>query len=255
NLEGVPSHINPNPFIFAPDCTFPFPDNSVKTVYSSHALEHMNQPTVDRVLEESYRILKHGGHLVLKLPDFDRVLECWRQEDADFFDDNWGYSQIINTWDNYNVSDTIDSRAAFIFCGFWNDAYGDHFKQIWSGSMPGVVTIQEQNRSKAFHGPPAVSKDVYKAFKNNYSPKQISEKLCQIVMSTETNYHFNHQNAWSRHELKELVTRFNFVVLAQDTEVVLKNCWDLPQIRQMLSLSMYLLAKKTRIIWGHRDIM
>ena len=110
--------------------------------------------------------------------------------------------------------------------------------------MPGVVTIQEKNRSKVFHGPPSVPKDVYKAFKNNHSPKQISEKLCQIVMNTETDYQFNHQNAWSRRELKELVSRFNFIVLAQDTEVVLKNCWNLPKIREMLSISMYLLAKK-----------
>ena len=241
NLEGISSHINPSPFIFMPDCIFPFPKNSVETVYSSHALEHMDQPTVDRAFEEAYRILKPGGRLVLKLPDFDWTLECWRKGDAEFFDDNWGYSSIKQTWENYNVQDTLDSRAAYIFCGFWNDAWGNHFKQVWSGK---IEMEWEQNKTTAFHGPPLVSEDIYRELKETCSPKQISEKLCQIVKDKETDYHFNHQNAWGRHELKELVTRFGFVVLSQDTEAVLKECRDIPKISEVTSISMYFLAKK-----------
>ena len=63
-------------------------------------------------------------------------------------------------------------------------------------------------------------------------------------MDMETDYHFNHHNAWGRHELKELVTGFGFTVLSQDAEVVLKTCEAIPKIRQMLPISMYLLAKK-----------
>ena len=248
NLEKVDSVVNPNPFSFSPNCIFPFSDNSIETVYSSHALEHMDQPTVDRALWESYRVLKPGGHLILKLPDFDQVLECWKKGDAEFFNDDLAeFSQLCQTWKNRRVSDTLDSRAAFIFCGFWNDAWGDHFKKIWSGETPGVITIPEKNKDKLFFGPPAVSEDTYRKLKKTCSPKEISKELCQIVMDTETDYHFNHQNAWARHELKDLVTGFGFIVLSQNSEVILNSFKSIPTIRDISPISMYLLAKKPNV--------
>lgn len=44
----------------------PFPDESMKTVHSSHSLEHIENPT--ECLREWYRVLKVGGHMVIAVP-------------------------------------------------------------------------------------------------------------------------------------------------------------------------------------------
>ncbi|MBT5548940.1 MAG: class I SAM-dependent methyltransferase [Nitrospina sp.] len=241
NLEAVASHVNPHPFQFTPDCTVPFSDNSVETVYSSHALEHLDQPTVDRLLQEAYRILKPEGRLILKLPDFDRTLDCWKKSDNSFFEDDWGFGGAIETWPDRNIPDTVDSRAAFVFCGFWNDDYGNHFEQAWAGNL---LSEQGEAPVSAYHGPPSISKDVLQELKTSHSPKHIAQTLRKMVVEKEPSYYFNHQSAWGRQELKELVTELGFSVVSQETKFVLRECGDIPKITEMLSISMYLLARK-----------
>jgi len=243
NLEAVASHVNPHPFQFTPDCVFPFSNNSVETVYSSHALEHLDQPTVDRVLQEAHRILKPGGRLILKLPDYDRTLESWKKSDNSFLGDDWGFGGAIETWPDHNIPDTVDSRAAFVFCGFWNDDYGNHFEQAWAGNL---LAEQCKVPVSAYHGPPSMSKDVLQELKASHSPKQIAQTLRKMVTEKESSYHFNHQSAWGRQELKELVTELGFAVVSQETELVLRECRDIPKITEMLSISMYLLARKEK---------
>lgn len=65
----------------------PYEDNSVDFIYASHILEHalsgdyekhlasnINKKTVHEFLSEWYRVLKPGGLLEIKVPDFDRVV-------------------------------------------------------------------------------------------------------------------------------------------------------------------------------------
>ena len=80
NLEAVPSDSNPNPVRFTPDSDFPLADDSVELVYSSHCLEHLDDPTVARALSEARRILRPDGALLIKLLDFDLVLDDWRRQ-------------------------------------------------------------------------------------------------------------------------------------------------------------------------------
>ena len=241
NLEAVPSYVNPNPFTITPECDFPFDEGTLETVYSSHALEHMDSATVGRALEESYRVLQSGGKLVIKLPDFEHTLQCWKEGEAGYFDDNWGYSQVLHTWKNKNVQDNLNSRAAFVFCGFWNDVYGDHFEKMWSDNNP---ALDSDVADKPYHGPPLASLDVLREIRELSSPKEVSERLSNIVRETEPDYNFNHQNAWGRKELRELVAGYGFKVLSQDTEFILCECKGLSGIEEMLPISMYLLAQK-----------
>lgn len=241
NLEAVPSHVNPEPFIFTPDCVFPFSNSSVNLVYSSHALEHMDSETVDQILEESCRILKPSGSLVLKLPDFDNVLECWKNEETDFFGDQWGFKEIVNTWKNRKLVDNIDNRAICIFCGFWNDTYGNHFEQVWSRT---TATNVGNPKTMAYHGPPVVSEEIQQELKSTNSPNKIAEKLRSIVIETENDFSFNHQNAWGRNELSELISQFGFIKISTDSKVILTEYSYIPKIREMDSISMYLSAQK-----------
>jgi SAM-dependent methyltransferase len=48
----------------------PYPDNSVDELFSQHAIEHLTFTNVELALRDWYRVLKPGGKLTLRLPDF-----------------------------------------------------------------------------------------------------------------------------------------------------------------------------------------
>jgi SAM-dependent methyltransferase len=64
-------NIDWNPDIVLHDLTkpFPWPDESVDVVYSSHTLEHMTREQGRAFLGECHRVLKRGGVLRIVVPD------------------------------------------------------------------------------------------------------------------------------------------------------------------------------------------
>lgn len=232
NLEEVKSKFNPVPFKFTPDCTFPLEKSRAKVVYTSHCLEHLDNSTIYRLLEEIKRVLKDRGSLIIKLPDFDHALSCWKRNENSAFEENlWGFKIAMDTWKNYGVKDCLDYRAAMIFCGFWNDEYGNPFANDIS------------KNELAYHGPPKTTIDFLHNLIKNHTPSQISAELCKIVIKNEKNYHFNHRNAWSREELKALLNSFGFYVQSFDKDLIISKYSYIPYIRQMERQSMYCWAK------------
>jgi hypothetical protein len=195
-------------------CTFPL-DNA-EIVYSSHCLEHLDDATVDRVLSEARRV---GKTLVLKLPDFDQILERLHAEDEAYFD-QWGLKDVIPTWKRRGVAPTIWNKAAMLFCGWWNDEYGNE----WGKRYP--------DRDGAYHGPAIASESVW-----DLTPHNISAALKANVPQGA---HLNHQNAWSRTELTHLVRRHGFDIQSIDAEEICEM--DIPGIEEMYDISMYLKA-------------
>ena len=145
NLEGAPGEANPNPFKLSPDCRFPIATGTMDMVYSSHVLEHLNDDTVARDLAESLRLLKPNGRLVIKIPDYAAIQRAWAANDAAWFsDEKWGFPVVTATFHNRGIRDTLNARAAYIFCGFWNAAYGD------------LYATYDVNAPGAYNGPPAL---------------------------------------------------------------------------------------------------
>lgn len=218
-------------FQFSPHCRAPLLDASVHTVYSSHTIEHLDTPTVERVLSEARRILRPGCRLVIKIPDFDRTLECWRKREESFFrDELWNFNAVSPTWPSRGIADTLDRRASMIFCGFWNREYGDHF----SGNI--------HSHPAAYHGPAVVGEDELQELIRSHAPGQISAYLRESVLRSETDFSFNHQNAWSREELAALLDRAGFEIATTDKAVVVLCCSDIPGIREMYEQSCYAVA-------------
>lgn len=235
NLEEVTSIFNPHPFHLSPECIFPVESASLDTVYTSHALEHIDNPTIFRVFSETYRVLNDNGRFVIKIPDFDRSLDYWRRRDESFFDyDAWNYGIFVPTWKNRQMSDCLDYRAACIFCCFWNDEYGD----VYSGR----VNLDSEG---VYFGPPAMPAEFYQKLIAKCTPSEISNALRQIILKTEDNIHWGHQNAWSRKELEDLLRLTGFRVKTFDQETILAECADIPDIGFGLrDYSMYCWAEK-----------
>ncbi|WP_193195856.1 class I SAM-dependent methyltransferase [Nostoc sp. MG11] len=57
----------------------PFENNSVNLIYASHCLEHFPHNKVSKVLKEWFRVLKQGGILRLSIPDFDLLLNIYKE--------------------------------------------------------------------------------------------------------------------------------------------------------------------------------
>src|SRR5579864_559654 len=53
----------------------PLPSSVADFVYSSHFLEHLDVATANRVLAESFRVLKPGGVIRIVVPDMFRISE------------------------------------------------------------------------------------------------------------------------------------------------------------------------------------
>ena len=91
--DNMPGYINvdfdhPSADLKADVSALPFEDNSVDEIYASHILEHfragnayehhlsnpLNPKTATDALNEWRRVLKPGGKLELKLPDFEKIV-------------------------------------------------------------------------------------------------------------------------------------------------------------------------------------
>ena len=64
----------------------PMADDSVKLVYSSHCLEHLDDASGAAVLAEAFRVLEPGGLIRLVLPDAALALKAWRNGDREFWE-------------------------------------------------------------------------------------------------------------------------------------------------------------------------
>ncbi len=235
NLEEVKSKLNPKPFILTPDCEFPIRRKSIRAVYTSHCLEHLNTPTVFRILTEIYRVLKDDGNLVVKIPDFDKVLQRWKTKDFSFFEEGWYCETCIHTWKSRQVPGSLSYRAAMIFCSFWNKEYGN----------PYLVERYLDNES-AYYGPPVAGIEFIDGLMKNHTPSQISAELRKFVLKNEKNFKFSHQNAWSKQELETLLIQTGFCVKSFDKEFIIANCKFISGISEMKDQSLYCWAEKNK---------
>jgi len=234
NLEAVSGPGNPEPFHLTPDCIFPLEDASLELVYTSHCLEHLDDATVARVLAESRRIVRPDGALLVKVPDFGRLLADWRASDPALIGAPiWDIESMLAMWAARGVADTLDNRAAVIFTGFWNDEYGDDDSHF-SG--------QGNRGPGAYFGPPVLPGETLRALIEESTPHEIAAALRQRVIDTEPNYHFSHQNAWSEDELADLLSAHGFKTLSFDRTRIVPRYHRVPWIDDMNIMSMYCLA-------------
>jgi SAM-dependent methyltransferase len=57
----------------------PFPDGSADYLYSSHVLEHFDADIAEKILSESFRVLKTGGRVRICVPDLQYAFSLYAQ--------------------------------------------------------------------------------------------------------------------------------------------------------------------------------
>lgn len=198
-------------FVLSPSTTF---EGGHDLIYSSHCFEHLNDATVSRMLSESRRV---GKTLVLKIPDFDKLLRKLNERDEPYFQ-ILGMNKIVRTWPR----DSLEMRTAMMFCGYWEPSYGHEFR-----GPRGLG---------GYHGPPVLKDEEYlEIFKQ--SPHEISKALVAMVPEGMT---FNHRNAWSREEFTDLLEGHGFTIDTMDPERICQM--QIPDIRDFYEISLYVRA-------------
>lgn len=61
---------------------FPFPDNSIDKIYSSHVFEHFHTHQLEFILSECRRVLKPGGVISVCVPNAEIHLNAYNNPDA-----------------------------------------------------------------------------------------------------------------------------------------------------------------------------
>ncbi len=175
-------------------CIFPSNNSSIKLIYSSHHFEHQPDDTVDQLFLESYRCLEPGGIFLLKIPDYDFFLNAYRDKDIDALK-NKGFEKIIWSWKSKGVLPTYLNFISMMFCGYWNNHYGDHFSR-------------EINRTiHAYHGPAVLEEQELVEVLDTNDPHYIASYLKGIALKDPDFKQFNHQNAWSSAQITELASK------------------------------------------------
>ncbi len=65
----------------------PFEDNQVDLIYSSHMLEHLTKEQGLLLLRECYRVMKHGSVARLLVPDAEKLINMYKNNELGLFDE------------------------------------------------------------------------------------------------------------------------------------------------------------------------
>lgn len=214
---------------FFSHCDFPFENNSVQMAYTSEALCCQTTAAIYRILSETHRTLQQGGNFIIKMPDYDKALDCWLSEDMSFFGPEWNIESVSHLWPFREICDCLDHRAAMIFTSFWNQAFTK--KELDETHPP-------------YFGPPIVDTPFLRQLIAHSTPSQICKELCKAVKTQESDYHLFHRSAWSRKELTDLLNHYGFEIVSFDREMILSTFNTISQIEDQREQSLFCWARK-----------
>ena len=214
---------------------FPLESGSVGLAYSSHNFEHLPDNTLFRILWELRRLLALNGVFILKIPDYDWFLEEYRRGNEASIAEK-GIEPILYTWKSKGVADTFANRVAMMFCGYWNKQYGDHF----SGRI--------QQNEDAYHGPAVMDSLFIDNLFRNSTPYEIARTMTKIALADPDFGRFNHQNAWSAQEIKNLFNEFGFTLETSDREKIIQEYGQvIPDLKDISDWSAYYLFRQSHV--------
>ena len=217
---------------FNKNTKLPYKDNSISLFYSSHFFEHINDESINRLLNEIKRVSVPGSFFILKIPDFSWFLDQYNFKIKQSMDET-GLDSLVITWSNYNLEDCFENRVAAHFCSYFTIPYGDHFG--------GNFNIKSKN---SYFGPPKVPVNFLKKIFKSNSPNEISKILSLEALKDPLFKSFNHQNSWSESEMAKVLSEFNLNIESINKELICYQFKEIiPDIFCMYDWSKYYLIK------------
>lgn len=97
----------------------PYLDNSAEVIETYHVIEHLPRHEVPRALNEWYRVLSHGGRLIIECPDVDELMRRYLEGDEKQLDGIFGLQRFEGDYHlfGYNFKKL---KTALEECGFTN---------------------------------------------------------------------------------------------------------------------------------------
>lgn len=133
-------------------------DNSMfDMVYASHILEHFPKKQVSNVLQEWVRILKPGGLLRLSVPNFEALLEIYRQtNDLDqiigplYGKQDYRHNYHKTVFD-YKTLKRLMENAGLTAVHWWDykrTEHGDHWDFSQAETKGTLISLNLEGRKK-----------------------------------------------------------------------------------------------------------
>jgi predicted SAM-dependent methyltransferase len=125
---------------------FPFKNDSVFLIYSSHTLEHIPQEHCQFIFSEIFRVLKKGGGVRLTMPDFDKSVEAYRNGAMDYFKLYSGSNieeKFLDNFASYWKNKVTPKELQKKFNSLPKEEFGDHY----TTSIP----RESQKKNTGFH--------------------------------------------------------------------------------------------------------
>lgn len=230
-----------NPLTINHKTNFPNKNNSINLIYSSHAFEHFSDVVIEKIFNESRRVLESRGHLLIIIPDYDFLIKKWQERDSSFFGQTTelGFNKSLHYWRNKNLEDNLNNRAAFMFCSYWNLEFEKKFRAFQSKST-------NNYDPNIFWGPPSYDQDKLLTLLDKNSPKKVVDYLRNCVLEKNSDFIFCHQNAWSKNEMINATIKYGFNLIESDKEILKTNMLysQIPGFFDHYELSNYFLFQK-----------
>ena len=183
---------NTIPLWFTDKTVLPFADQSLDFVYSAHTFEHIDDPTADRLIQESFRCLRKGGLIMIVVPDFELALSECRKKSWEFIR-QWRLGDaVVYSFSINNVDLSLENLTTFIFAGSGNITN--------SGGHPGSRWI--------YYGPPVVKREELAEAIAKLDVKEFS--TFAVSRLPKNDHLYGHVNAYTRKELQQRLVDCGF---------------------------------------------
>jgi SAM-dependent methyltransferase len=211
----------------------PIESASIGYAYTSHCIEHLRDDAVDYIFFEMARVLKKGGQCLIKIPDFEGVVNAYFNRDFSFFINKWGIEGLHETMQTHDIDINLTNYMLLIFCGY---------RDFGAGSVYG------NKKSNKFIGPPRISKEVVDDALRSMSIKDFSKF---VVAQAKDVHDFIHLNAFTPGELIKKAKMAGMKPLVQSFQNCESEVYDefkrelgTDVVTSLDSISYYLLLEK-----------
>jgi len=121
------NHENEKIDVYYDGLTIPFPDNTFDSCFSSQVLEHV--PNSNSILQEVYRVMNHGGHLLVTVPF------VWDEHETPY---------DFNRWTSFGIKELFSQNNFEIIKLEKSSNYIETIFQTWNAYMYQFVFPKNQ---------------------------------------------------------------------------------------------------------------